>query len=155
LNGQDEAIFTVSHEAVKKLDMILNDEGSSLVPSNSIIVELISAEGDSDCHIAIYEEGIDLEVNDSSNQWGYRSDDGEIHVERDDNTISITVYHLGIGDIINNYEDYRVNFHDFTGMDSEELEKGFVTEIVRKGQALDPVIRMELINSDTVYFLHK
>lgn len=154
LNGDNEANFTLNHKAVGKLESIQNGDSRQLVNEINVYLESDSEESYipiyiGDCDFNIYEENPSADVP----EWQYSEADGGIRTERNGNTISAKVNHIGIANILGKYTDYRVEFSFLESGENEVLEEGKVADIIRSSdvQTTDN-LQIVFYNNNTVKF---
>ncbi len=130
LNGDNEAVFTLNHEAVGKLESIQNGDSSEI--KNEIYIDLFSDNSEDYLTIIIREGNFYIcEGSSAEEYWFYdSSNDSHIQPEWDGNTVSATISHVGIADVVNKYANYRVVLFDIKGGANETLEEGNVADIL-------------------------
>lgn len=130
LNSDNEAVFTLNHEAVGKLETI--QEGDSRKSVNEIYVDIFSDNGEDSISISIREDNFYIDERSSSNaNWFYDSaNDSQVQPVWNGSTVIAKVNHLGIADAVNKYTDYRVVLFNLESMKNETLEEGKITDIL-------------------------
>ncbi|HKM33984.1 MAG TPA: hypothetical protein VJY54_04480 [Lachnospiraceae bacterium] len=142
LNGDNETVFTLTHEAVGKLESI--QDGDTWKSVNEIYVDLFSDNGEDSISISIREDNFYIcEWISDEASWYYDShNDGQVQPEWNGNTVIAKVNHLGIADTVNKYTEYRVVLFNLESRENETLEEGKVADIISTGD-----IDLQTLNS--------
>lgn len=152
LNGENEAVFTLTHEAVGKLETVWDGVSGRIV--NEINIELYSDNNEDYISLGIRDGNfIVCEWISSETKWLYDSaNDNQIETEWSDNAVSGKIKHLEIADILSKYTDYRVVYYVLEG-DNETLEEGNLADIIMRNSSQEANnLQIALYDDDTVKF---
>lgn len=147
LNGDDEAVFTLTHEAVVELEIIQNGDEGQIVNEIQIYLSTDNFTGEDYASIYMYKDCFDIsETISGQTEWDYNSNNkGDIQVNWDGNTVSAKLQHLEIMSILNKYTDYRVEYCVLESGESEILEEGKLADILTEVPAImEPVVEVFL-----------
>ena len=133
LNGENEATFTLKHEAVSNLASVQNGDSGQIL--TEINVYLTSNEGDNSINICITDaDFIVYEDNALSEEpiWFCSETNGNIQPKRDKDTISAKLNQIGIATLIDKYTNYRMEFYTLETGEYKLLAEGNIADIIDK-----------------------
>lgn len=147
LNGDDEAVFTLNHEAVGKLEIIQNGDEGQIANEIQIYLSADNFTGEDYASIYMYKDCFDIsETISGQTECSCNSNNGgEIQVNWDGNTVSANLQYLEIANILDKYTNYRVEYCVLESGECEILEEGKFADILTEVPAIvEPVIEVFL-----------